>query len=153
MESEGSLPHSQVPATCPILSHLDPVHTPISHFLKVYFNIIIHLCLGLPSGLFLLGFPTKTMYKSLLSPISATCTTHLIRIDFITRTIFGGEYRSLSSLFCSFLHAIVTSSLLGQNILHNTIFSNTPSLCSSLNINDHVSQPYKPQAKLYFCIS
>jgi len=30
-----SLPHSQVPATCPILSQLDPVHTPTSHFLKI----------------------------------------------------------------------------------------------------------------------
>jgi hypothetical protein len=28
MESEGSLPHSQVPATVSILSQLNPVHTP-----------------------------------------------------------------------------------------------------------------------------
>jgi hypothetical protein len=33
MELEGSLPRPQVPATFPILSQLDPVHAPTSHFL------------------------------------------------------------------------------------------------------------------------
>jgi hypothetical protein len=34
---------------------------------------------------------------------------------------------------CSFLQPPVTSSLFGRNILHSTLFSNTLSLCSSLN--------------------
>jgi len=34
-------------------------------------------------------------------------------------------YRSLRSSLCSFLHSPVTSSLLGPNILHNTLFSKT----------------------------
>ena len=45
-----------------------------------------HLSLGLQSGLFPSGFPTKTLYTPLLS-IRATCLAHLILLDFITRTI------------------------------------------------------------------
>jgi hypothetical protein len=40
-----------------------------------------HLHLGLPGGLFPSGFPTKTMYTFLSSPMRATCTAHLIRLD------------------------------------------------------------------------
>ena len=33
---------------------------PLYQFLQIHFNII-HLCVGLPSGLFPTGFPTKTL--------------------------------------------------------------------------------------------
>ena len=52
-----------------------------------------HLRLGLPSGLFPSGFPTKTLYTPLSSPIHATCPAHLILLDFITSTILGEEYK------------------------------------------------------------
>jgi hypothetical protein len=55
----------------------------------------------------------------------------------------GEEYKSLSSSLCSLLHFPVTSSLLGPNILLNTIFSNTLSFLSSLNVSDQASHPYK----------
>ena len=54
-----------------------------------------HLRLGLPSGIFPSGFPTKILYAPLSSPIRATCPAHPILLDFITHTILGEEYRSL----------------------------------------------------------
>ena len=49
---------------------------------------------------------------------------------------------------CNFLHFPVTSSLSGPNIPLNTLFSNTLSLRSFLNVNDQVSHPYKTTGKL-----
>ena len=70
----------------PILSQFDPVHTPPHPTpWKPILILSSHLRLGLPSGIFPSGFPTKTLYTPLLSPISATCPAHLILLDFITR--------------------------------------------------------------------
>ena len=102
-----------------------------------------HLRLGFPSGLFPSRIPTKTLHTPLLSPKRATCHAHLILLHFITRTIEGEEQRSLSSSLFSFLHSPVTSSLFGPNIILNTLFSDTLSLCSYLNVSDQVSHPYK----------
>ena len=49
-----------------------------------------HLRLGLPSGLFLSRFPTKTMYTPLPH---ATCPAYPFLLDLITRIIFFEEYR------------------------------------------------------------
>jgi len=79
----------------------------------------------------------------LLSPKRTTSLAHLIR-DYITQTILGEQYRSLSSWLCSFLHFPVTSSLLCPNILLDTL-----SLLSYLNVSD----PYKATGKIIFlCI-
>jgi len=107
-----------------------------------------HLRLGLPSGLFPSGFPAKILHTPFSSPIRATCPAHLILLDFIPRTILGEKYKSFSSSLCNRLHSSVTSSLLGPNILLNTMFSNTLSFLSSRNIRDQVSHPYKTTGKI-----
>jgi len=69
-------------------------------------------------------------------------------LHLFTRAIFGEEYRSLSSSLCSCLQSLVTSSLLGPNVLLSTLFSNTLRLRSSLNMIDPVSHPYKTTGKI-----
>ena len=83
-----------------------------------------------------LWLPHQDPIHPFSSPIHATCPAHLILLDFITRTILGEEYKSFSSLLCNLLHSPVTLSLLGPNILLNTMFSNTLSFLSSRNVNN-----------------
>ena len=144
MEPEGSLPHSQVPATYPYPEPARSSLHPTSHFLKIHLNIILSSKPGSPKWSLSFRFPHQnhTYYSS---PVPHTRymphPSHFL--EFITRTILGEEYRSLSSSLCSFLYSPVASSLLGPNILLNILFSNTLSLRSSLNVSDQVSHPYK----------
>jgi hypothetical protein len=66
MKPEGSSPCSQQP-TLFVLNQINPVHVFQNDILKIPFNIIFYLCLGLPSGLFPSGLPIKILYAAILS--------------------------------------------------------------------------------------
>jgi hypothetical protein len=91
MEPGGSLPHSQEPATSPYpepvqSSPLSPI--PLTEDAFYYYPLIYAQVFQMV--LFLQVFSTKILYASLLSPIRATCPTHLILVDLITRIMICG---------------------------------------------------------------
>jgi hypothetical protein len=81
------------PPPVPILSQLDLVHVPTSHFLKFLHNSILPFTPGLPSGLFPSGCPTNILYMPLLSPIFTFHTT-------LKCLIYMINYFSASSIYC-----------------------------------------------------
>jgi hypothetical protein len=90
----------------------------------------------------------RDSFTSYLSPIHAICSAHLILLDLIILLILAEECKSWSCPLCSFVRPPVTSSLCDPNILLNTLFSNTIILCSSLNVRDQVSHPYRTTGKI-----
>jgi hypothetical protein len=128
----------------PMLSQTNLAHITQSYRYKIHLNVIHHLCLGLLSCL----FPTNNLYMFHFSPIHATWPTHLTLLNLIMLIILGAEYKLCSSSLCSFRHPPVSSSLFGPNILLSTLYSNTVSLWSSLNVRDHVSHPYRTKGEI-----
>ena len=115
MEPESSLPQSQMPANCfySEQARSSPYpHFPLPENLSFYYSPIYISVSQVVS--FTQDFP----------PNSCICLAfllhaphHYILYMFITRTIFGEEYRIISSSFCSFLPSPVTSPILGPCII------------------------------------
>ena len=142
MKPEGSLPHSQLPATWRYPEPDQSSPYPPPHFLKIPYK------LGSSKWSPSLRFTNLNPVAPLLSPIGATSPAHHFLLDLITRIIFVEEYRSLSSSLRSFFSYPLNTSPLGPNILLSTLFSNTFSLRSSFNMSDQVSHSYKTTGKL-----
>jgi hypothetical protein len=80
--------------------------------------------IGLPTGLFPFGFPSKS-YINCFCHMRVTCPVHLILLDFINIIILGEEYKLRSSSLCSYLQSPISSSLFGPNSLVSSRFSCT----------------------------
>ena len=145
------------PPPVPILSQCHPVPTTPSHVLKIHLNIIHPSTSWSPQWSLSLRFPHQNLVHT--SPLPHT--RYMSRPSHSSRFYhphnIGWAVQIIkSSLLCNFLHLPVTPSLLALNILLNTLFSNTLSLRSSLNVSDQVSHPYKTTGKiivLYILIS
>ena len=67
------------------LSYASPIQSIYPHPTSWRSILILstHLRLGLPSGLFPFGFPTKPLYTPLFSLIHVTCPAHLRKLHFL----------------------------------------------------------------------
>ena len=122
------------------LSWVSPIQSIYPHPTSWRSSLILstHLRLGLPSGL----FPPVSPARPYTPPSPHPYAPHAQPISFFS--ILSPEkywVRSTNHLGPRYAISSVTSSLLGPNILLNTMFSNTLSFLSSRNFNDQVSHP------------
>jgi hypothetical protein len=144
MESEGSLPCSQQPTTCPYPKPDQPSPRPTKPtFLRLILILSFHLLLIFHVITFLQVYPPNPCMQLLSHPqIRAIWPTHFILLDAIVRTTFSIEYESWNSTLCNVLQSAITSSILRQNISLRTLLSKTLGLYSFLSATDHVSNPH-----------
>jgi hypothetical protein len=114
------------PPSVSILSQLNPVRTPTSNSLKICIIFYSHLQLGLPSGLFSLGFPTKILYTPPSYPVRVICP----RISFFS--IFSpAQYWGRNSDHEAPHYGVFSTPLLPRpsnpQIFPSTPYSQTPS--------------------------
>ena len=105
------------------------VDTLPSYFFKINFNILLPTP-RVPSGLFLLGFPPKTLYAFLSSH---TCYMSSSSFIWSSKQYVARSSNHEAADYVVFLQFPVTSSLLCPNIVLSTLLSTTIGLCFSLH--------------------
>jgi len=116
----------------------------LRYILILFYRIRLRLQLDV----FPWSFEIKILYTFPIASIHATCPAYLIFLGFITLIIFDEAYELWSSSLCSFIQSPATFSLLLPNILLSILLSDTLRLCSSLDVRDRVSHPYKTTGKI-----
>jgi hypothetical protein len=107
----------------PILSQINPIYILPPHSFKIYFNIILHLCLSLIRDLVLSGFPVKILCSFVILPMP--CASHPFLI-YHSNNIMG------KSTNYEARHYVIFSILLLRTYSYvNSLFLDTLNLCSS----------------------
>ena len=124
------------PQPVPILGQIDPVHAPTSHFLTAYLKIILQSTPGSSKWSLSPNFPHQNPVHASPLPIHATCSAHLILVDFITRTVLAKEYRLQAHHYVVFSIPLLPCAPLAQ-ILPSESYSQT---LSAYGYNDTVQR-------------
>jgi len=124
MEPEFSLPHSQVPATCPYTEparsspypYISLHEDPSEYYPPIYAWVspMVSLSLSLPQV-----SPPKPCTRLSPPPYTLYDPTHLILLDFITRTILRGKYYLVSYSILGFQIFLLQED--GQSTIINTV--------------------------------
>ena len=153
MEPEGSLPHSQVPATCPYPEPARTGQTPTSHFLKINLNIILPSMSGSP----------KWSLSFRFSHQNPVYVFHLPHTCYMPRPAHYSQFYNLQNiglgvqiikLFVMFFSTPLLPRPSWAQIFSSTPYSHTLSAYVPLPVwatkfHTHTKQ----QAKLYFSVS
>ena len=78
------------------MSQTNSVHILTLNF-ELHFNTVLPSTPKPSKWSSYLKFSYETLHAFLFSPMHATYDTHLVHLNFITRAIYGGKYKSRSS--------------------------------------------------------
>ena len=141
------------PHVC-ILSQINSIHPPHPTSWRAILLLSSHPLLGLR----VISVPQTSPAKPCIHLCSLPYVLHA-RPTVFHSLRFGNpnniwrRVQVIKLLIMYFLHSCVTLSLLGQIILLNTLFSNTFSLRSSLNMRDQVWHPYQKNRQNYSSVN